>query len=80
MKSKILKCAIVASSLAFMNCSDDASLPAINNPESLAFSSSFDGGDGLSSSAVTNPDMGGMGPGESGAQFVVGCGFGRPCV
>ena len=65
MKSKILKCAIVASALAFMNCSDDASLPAINNPESLAFSSSFDGGDGLSSSAVTNPDMGGMGPGES---------------
>ena len=65
MKSKILKCAILASALAFINCSDDASLPAINNPESLASSSSLDGGDGLSSSAVTNPDMGGMGPGES---------------
>ena len=66
MKSKILKCAVVASALAFLNCSDDATTsPAINNPDALNFSSSVDGGDGLSSSAVANPDMGGMGPGES---------------
>jgi len=63
MKSKFLKCAVVASALAFMNCSDDATTsPAINNPESFVSSSAMAEGDsGISSSTIADPLGGGAG-------------------
>ena len=61
MKSKILKCMIVASALAFINCSDDAGTsPNIVNPQASELSSSsavVGGGLDLSSAVVGEPTL-----------------------
>ena len=58
MKSKILKCMIVASSLAFMNCGDDAlTAPNINQGGGLpGIASSSDAANPALSSASVNPN------------------------
>ena len=53
MKSKILKGIIVASAIAFVNCSDDATAPDFNNQQST-YSSSVELL-ALSSSSVETP-------------------------
>lgn len=68
MKSKFLKCIIVAGSLAFMNCGDDASTAPNLNPNSgiPGIASSSDAANsadlGLSSSSVSGEIGGGAGP------------------
>ena len=71
MKSKFLKCIIVAGSLAFMNCGDDASTAPNLNPNSgiSGIASSSDAANpadsGLSSSSVSGEIGGGAGPASS---------------
>lgn len=71
MKSKFLKCIIVAGSLAFMNCGDDASTAPNLNPNSgiPGIASSSDVANpadlGLSSSSVSGEIGGGAGPASS---------------
>ena len=71
MRSKFLKCIIVASSLAFMNCGDDASTAPNLNPNSgiLGIASSSDAANltdpSLSSSSISGEIGGGVGPASS---------------